>query len=335
MSDSTKWLCIAWAPYLRRSQVFAREMGCRLYLIHHLRFQTPAYAPFKYVLQTIHTILVLLRERPRVIHAANPPFVCGLVVAGYCLLSRTKYVLDHHTGAFHRIWRWALPVQKLLSRHAASNIVVNLHWANIVHTWGGHTTVLVDPFSDLPLGSPYAVKKGFNMVYVNTFAPDEPLSAVIDAAAQLPDIQFYITGDLQKASKNFLKELPPNVFYTGFLPDDQYIGLLRAGDAIMALSTWDYTLQEGGCEAISVGKPLVTSDWPYLREVFSEGAIYVPNTTEGIRKGIQEMRENGKTIHGKIPSLQLRKKKEWDVGLEQLKRIVMPKKSLKVESETP
>ena len=131
MLDSQKWLCIAWAPYLRRSQVFAWEMGCRLYLIHYLRFQSPAYAPVKYVLQAARTLFVLFRERPRVIHAANPPFVCGLVVAGYCLVSQAKYVLDHHTGAFHRVWRWALPVQKLLARHAASNIVVNGHWARI------------------------------------------------------------------------------------------------------------------------------------------------------------------------------------------------------------
>lgn len=322
MSDSTKWLCIAWAPYLRRSQVFAREIGCRLYLIHYLRYQSHPYAPIKYVLQTVRTILVLLRERPRVIHVANPPFVCGLVVAGYCFVSHAKYVLDHHTGAFHRIWRWALPVQKFLARHAASNIVVNMHWANIVQSWGGHVTVLVDPFSDLPSGSPFAVKEGFNMVYVNTFAPDEPLNAVIGAAAQLPDIQFYITGDLQRAKKNFLKELPSNVICTGFVPDDQYIGLLREADAIMALSIWDHTLQRGGCEAISVGKPLVTSDWPYLRQVFSEGTIFVPNTIDGICKGIQEMRRNGKILQVEIQSLRKKKKKEWDVGLEQLKKAI-------------
>ena len=329
MSNSPKWLCIAWAPYLRRSQVFAREMGCKLYLIHYLRYQSYPYAPIKYVLQTVRTILVLLRERPQVIHVANPPFVSGLVVAGYCLLSRAKYILDHHTGAFHRIWRWALPVQKLLARHAASNIVVNLHWATIVQSWGGHVTVLVDPFGDLPLGSPFPVKEGFNMVYVNTFAPDEPLDAVLGAAALLPDIRFYITGDLRRARKNFTKELPSNVICTGFMPDDQYIGLLRAADAIMALSIWDYTLQRGGCEAISVGRPLVTSDWPYLRQVFSEGTIFVPNTIDGIREGILEMRRDCTMLQEGIRSLRMKKKKEWDVGLERLKKTVMKEKNRK------
>lgn len=307
---------------MRRSQAFADEIGCDLFLIHYLRFQHKAHAPFKYVLQTLRTLQVLFRKKPRVVHAANPPFVCGLVVAFYCLLSRAEYILDYHTGAFGRIWRWALPVQKVLARKAASNIVVNRHWADIVRSWGGHTTIMVDPFGELPEGREVKLDKGFNLVYVNTFAPDEPLDAVLGAASGLPDVFFHITGDLRLASARHLEGIPPNVNFTGFLPEDVYVGLLRAADAVMALSTWDFTLQSGGCEAVSVGKPLITSDWPYLKSVFSGGSVFVPNTAEGIGGGIREMQKNIESYQEGMVSLRREKRREWEAGLAALEKMV-------------
>lgn len=336
MIDPKEWMCVAWAPHLRRSRAFADEIGCDLYLIHYLRFQHRAHAPFKYVLQTLRTLQILFQKRPRIIHVANPPFVCGLVVSLYCLLSRSKYILDHHTGAFARIWRWALPIQRVLAGKAASNIVTNSHWADIVHSWGGNTTIMVDPFGDLPVGCEVNLEKGFNLVYVNTFAPDEPLDAVLTAARGLPDVHFHITGDLRRASATRLEGLPPNVNFTGFLPEEEYVGLLRAADAVMALSTWDFTLQSGGCEAVSVGKPLITSDWPYLRSVFSGGSVFVANSAEGIAGGIREMRQNLGSYQEGIVSLRREQKRKWEAGLANLeKRVGRTKKHRKEKTETP
>jgi glycosyltransferase involved in cell wall biosynthesis len=317
------WLAVAWAPYSRMSDTFARELNGKLYCIHYLRFQSPPHAPLKYLLQSVRTLQVLFRERPRAVHVQNPPFVSGLVVYLYSRLSGAKFVLHYHSAAFGRAWDWALPVQKFLARRAATNIVTNQHWADLVRSWGGHTLVMLDPFLDLPDGTPFVTAPGFSVAVVSTFAEDEPLEAILEAAALLPDVHFYVTGDTRKKPDKFFAGAPANVTFTGFLdPYREYPGLLRAADAIMVLTTRDYTLQLGGCEAVAMGKPLITSDWPYLREVFSQGTVYVSASAESIRDGIQQLRERYDELAEEIITLRQESRRDWNNRMHELEALV-------------
>jgi glycosyltransferase involved in cell wall biosynthesis len=316
------WLVIAWAPNSRRSEMFARELGAQLYCIHYLRFQAPPYAPVKYLLQAIHTLQVLFTQRPWAIHVQNPPFVCTLVVYLYCRIFGAQFVIDHHSAAFARAWRWASPIQKFLARRAVTNIVTNQHWADIIHSWKAHALIMGDPFLPLSKGEAFPVKPGFNVAFVGTYAPDEPLDAVLKAAVQLPQAHLYITGDTKRKPKSFFENLPANVTCTGFLPDSQYIGLLRAVDAIMVLTTRDHTLQLGGCEAVSVGQPLITSDWPFLRGFFSVGTVHVANSSDGIRDGILAMQEQHKELKREMVTFRQNSRREWNSQLAQLKQMV-------------
>lgn len=318
-SQPSTWIAVAWAPYSRMSDTFARELRGTLYCIHYLRFQSPPHAPLKYVLQALRTLQVLFSERPAAVHVQTPPFVCGLVVALYCRLTGARYVLHYHSAAFASIWNWAKPIQRMLARGAATNIVTNEHWARIVRDWGGHALVMVDPFLDLPEGEPFPMRPGFSVAFVSTFAPDEPTEAVLRAAVMLPEVNFYITGNLQKLPAALRALAPPNVTFTGFLdPYSAYPGLLRAADAIMVLTTRDHTLQLGGCEAIAVGKPLITSDWPYLRDVFARGTVYVSDTAESIRDGVLELRGRYEELRQETIALREESRREWDERLRQL-----------------
>jgi glycosyltransferase involved in cell wall biosynthesis len=322
MSRNVSWVFIAWAPYSRRSEVFARAFGGKLRCIHYLRFQSPLYAPFKYILQAIRTLQVLFAERPRAIHVQNPPFVCGLVVYFYCRASGAQFVLDHHSAAFARVWDWALPVQKFLARRVVTNIVTNQHWADIVRSWNAPALIMGDPFLPLPQGEAFPVKPGFSVVFVSTFAPDEPLDAVLKAARQLPEVHFYVTGDTKRKPKSIFDPLPTNVTCTGFLPDARYIGLLRAVDAIMVLTTRDHTLQLGGCEAVSLGQPLITSDWPFLRDFFPKGTIHVANTADGIRGGVLDMQKGNRRLRGEMAMFRDTARREWNIQFAQLGELV-------------
>lgn len=321
-SDGATWAFIAWAPYSRRSQAFARSLAGKLHCIHYLRFQAPLYAPAKYALQAARTLQVLFAERPRAVHVQNPPVVCGLVVSFYCALTGARFVLDHHSAAFAPVWDWALPLQRSLARRAAANIVTTQHWAGIISSWGARPLIMGDPFLELPPGEAFPLKPGFNIAFISTFAPDEPLEAVVQAAAGLPQVQVYITGDARRRPRSFHDALPPNVACTGFLPDDQYIGLLRGVDAILVLTTRDHTLQLGGCEAVSAGQPLITSDWPFLREFFPKGTVYVDNTPAGIREGMLSMLSEQVRLKSEIAQLRDDKRQEWSLQSANLKELV-------------
>jgi glycosyltransferase involved in cell wall biosynthesis len=317
-----RWTFIAWAPQSRRSEVFARTFSGNLYCVHYLKFRAPLYAPTKYVLQALSTLQILFKERAQVVHVQNPPLFCGLTAYLYCLVSRAQFVFDHHSAVFLPTWDWALPIHKFLSRRATTNIVTNQHWADIVRSWGGHALIMGDPFLDLPPGEKYRVKSGFNIAVVNTFAFDEPTEVVLAAASDLPDVNFYITGNTKRKPASFFENIPPNVTFTGFLPDVQYLGLLRAVDAVVVLTTRNYTLQLGACEAVSAQKPILISDWPFLREFFSRGTVYVSNDGDGVRRGVEKMRDQYDTLAQEVKTLRRELQDKWQAQLAELEALV-------------
>ena len=315
-------MAVAWAPYSRRSEMFARELGGTLHCIHYLRFRSPLHAPFKYVMQAVRTLQVLFEERPRAVHVQSPPFVCGLVVHVYCLLTGARYVIEHHTASFGRSWDWAMPMQRFVARHAVTNIVTAERWADLMRSWDAEALVMHDPFLDLPPGEPYSLRPGFNVAFIGTFAQDEPLGAVLEAAALMPDVHFLITGDTEQAPGT-IAVAPPNVTFTGFLdPNREYLGLLRGVDAAMVLTTRNDTLQLAGCEAISVGTPLITSDWPYLRELFADTAVYVSPSARSIRDGVREVLYRRAELAREIPGFRRERQLDWADRLARLTAMV-------------
>jgi glycosyltransferase involved in cell wall biosynthesis len=334
-SPRPRWAAVAWAPYSRRSEMFARELGGPLHCIHYLKFRRPPYAPFKYVLQAIKTLRVLFAERPRAVHVQNPPFVCGLVVALYCRLARARFVVEYHTAAFGRAWRFALPAQKLVAREAAANIVTDEHWAQLVRSWGGRAIVMYDAFLDLPRGEPYLVSGSRTVAFLGTFAPDEPLEAFLEAAELLPEVNFYVTGDTSKADAAQLRRAPSNVTFTGFLdPNGAYLGLLRAVDAAVVLTTRDHTLQLAGCEAIAVGKPLVTSDFEYLRVLFEQGAMFARPEVWSIRDAIVAVLDRRAELAAEALELRDKRRTEWKTRMWELEELVFPESDTRQEAES-
>lgn len=316
-------ICIAWAPHSRRSESLAHELGAKLYLIHYLKFQKPAYAPLKYILQSFKTLQVLLSERPEVVLVQNPPFVCSLIVYLYGFVSKTRFALDHHSAAFARIWDWALPIQKSLARSAETNIVTNRHWVDIIQSWMADALIMGDPFLSLVGDPSFPVQSGFNLAVINTFAPDEPIDVILNAAKSCADVNFYFTGNTKRKPESFFDDLPGNVIFTGFLPDNEYVGLLNAVDAVVALTTRNHTLQLGGCEAVSAGKPLITSNWPYLQDFFAGGSVYVePKSADSIVAGIRLLQQKYTSLHVEMLSYRQEKRLEWDRQLDQLKEVL-------------
>ena len=110
-----RWIFITWYPYCRRSDALGERLSARSYLVHYLRFKAPLIAPLKYILQTLKTAAILLRERPDGVLVANPPVVAPFVIWAGSLLLGYSFIVDSHSGAFqHSRWRWSLPFQKTI-----------------------------------------------------------------------------------------------------------------------------------------------------------------------------------------------------------------------------
>jgi glycosyltransferase involved in cell wall biosynthesis len=322
LNKSLKMIFIAWIRHNRRSQLLAQKFQMKLFLIQALK-RWYFLAPVRYVLQTVTTVATLLREKPDVVFVQNPPIFAAMGVYLYAKLWRTEFVIDSHTGALLAPWwQWTLPLHAFLSRRAITTLVTNRHLAGLVRTWQAPAFIIADIPTEFPPGQPVALKDGFKVVVINTFSPDEPVAEILAAAALLPEVNFYITGDPIRANKSFLQLHPPNVTFTGFIPDNEYFGLLRSVDAIMVLTKDNYTMQRGACEAVSLGKPIITSDWPVLREYFHQGTLFVDNSCHGIRDGILQMQQEKDRLAQEITGLQQEHWVEWDGKYRELANLI-------------
>lgn len=311
-----KSLFLVWGPpsHGPRSRVFARELGIEdIHFVYRTRRRGALAAPYKYSYQAIQTLRLLFRERPEIVFIQSPPSFAVLFVYLYCRFSGGRYVVDAHSAAMlHPVWTRPRWLYRFLARRAVATIVTNEHFAQQIESWGARALVLRDIPTEFPDGGPYpGLNGGFNVVVVSTFADDEPLDEVFEAATTLPGAHFYVTGKKSQAAAGLLARAPQNVHFTDFLPDEAYYGLMRSGDAIMCLTTRDHTMQRGACEALSLGKPIITSDWPLLRGYFNKGAVHVANDSDGIRAGVETMRTNYSDYQAGINDLRAEQHDEW------------------------
>jgi len=317
----SRMLFIAWIAHNRRSQLIAAKFQMKLYLIQSLK-RRYFLSPLRYILQAAKTLGILIREKPEVIFVQNPPIFAALVVYLYAKLWKARYIIDSHTIALLAPWwKWSLPIHAFLSRRAITTIVTNEHLKAMVDAWGAKSFIIADIPTTFPQGKPFSLDGRFSVAVINTFSPDEPIEEVLKAAASLPDVQFYITGSPIRARKEFLQNHPDNVRFTGFLPDEEYFGLLRAVQAIMVLTTDDHTMQRGACEAVSLGKPIITSDWPLLKAYFHKGTIHVDNSSQGIQEGISRMQKERDVMEREILVLQQERWQEWEEKYASLTRL--------------
>jgi hypothetical protein len=306
-------LFLAWSSpgHTRRSELMARKLGIPLRRVHVLKMKL-YLAPIRYVIQAILTLVTLFRERPKVVFVQNPPIFAPLFAWLYCVITGAGLIIDSHTDALQSpIWQWSLSLHRFLSRQALTTLVTNEHLCQIVKGWGAKSQIIVDVPSEFPAGKPYPLEHLFNIAMVSSFAPDEPLDEVIQVARSLPSVGFYVTGDPVQGFKRLPADLPPNLHLTGFLPDDEYYGLLRSVQAVMALTKEDHTMQRGACEAVWLGQPIITSDWPILRASFDRGAIHVDNSVEDISQGVLQMCREWERFGWEVKNLREERELEW------------------------
>jgi glycosyltransferase involved in cell wall biosynthesis len=203
-------------------------------------------------------------------------------------------------------------LHKFFSRYALITIVTNEYLKGIVESWRGKATIIKDLPIDFPKPKLPHPTNNCAMTFIGSFTWDEPIDVFFQAAAKLPDIQFYMTGNHKDAAAALLKSKPPNVELTGFLSAADYVGRLMTSDAVICLTTLDHTMQRGAYEAVYLGKPVITSNTGILRESFHKGAVFVDNSVTSMVNGIVEMRLQIEKYRAEVQLLKQEKLKIWE-----------------------
>ena len=286
-----KKVFLCWKSACTRSRNQAYHFGAKnIYILLFPGRRGLAALFVRYLGSFVITLQRLIQERPDVIFTLNQPPFLILAVYLYASVFRCKYILDSHSAAFNdKKWAWARPLYRFIARRAFLNINTNEHHRQLVESWGGKSIVM----SDIPIDydrhfPPQRVDRD-SIAVVASFMFDEPIEAIWAAARKTPEIHYYVTGDEQKLTAQLRNACPTNIHLTGYLSTEDYLGLLTSVRGVMVLTTRNHTMQMGAYEALSLQQPIITSNWPILRESFGPSAVYVDNNPASIAAGAREL----------------------------------------------
>lgn len=274
---------LSWESH-RRTASLARELGLELVVL-----KSPHTGVRRYLELIPKTLRILTTKRPAGLVVQCPSVVLAVVVLLWAKTSNARIVIDAHNEAVQPFVNDSAFVRCLarwIHRHASLVIVTNQELAITVESNSGTAFVLPDPLP-VPIGDDAPSEPAGSdplVTVICTYAPDEPIDALISAARLVP-ARIVLTGNPRRADAP-LPELPPNVSLSGYLPDEEYWALLRRSHVVVDLTTMPSCLVCGAYEALSLGVPMVLTDDPAARDLFGSAAVFVRNDPESIAQGI-------------------------------------------------
>jgi glycosyltransferase involved in cell wall biosynthesis len=321
MKKRNKAVFIFWGANSPPSEDFAKSLNAAYHKIHYLQSKRALLAPIRYIPMFLKTLWVLYKEHPSVVFVVNTPVFAPLCVWLYCRLADIPFVMDIHGHSFCGWkWAWCAPLQRILARHAMTNMIDHSEHLRIFNSWGAKISMMERP----PIKPPSTGEKlanasnRFVVTLINTFAGDEPLEQVVKAANSLPDMLFFILGDATKAKKSLIQEAADNVIFPGYLLSDRYWTQLYSSNVIMTLTNTPFSLVAGGIEGMSVGKPLILSRQPALTDYFTKGTIFVEHSVESIVDAVKQTRAQEDHLKEEIAKLAIEKRERWNSERQKL-----------------
>ncbi len=255
----------------------------------------------------------------------NPPIFLPLLVLLFGKIYGTKLIIDSHTAAFLTFpWKQFIFLHKYISRRAVATIVTNKDLADIVNAWKAKTCILTGPLpsNDELNQNINKSQNDIKIVFICSFSSDEPVMEVIEAAREMSYVKFFITGDSSRLSAGIRQRTPKNVVFTGFLKRKDYMTLLQSADGIIVLTTRDLTLLDGGYEAVALEVPLITSNWPVLKDYFNKGTVYTQNTKEEIIKAEKDLLTRQDELKSQIIVLKKELQQRFEREIKNLQSII-------------
>jgi glycosyltransferase involved in cell wall biosynthesis len=220
---------------------------------------------------------------------------------------------------FHALSRYTV-------KQASLTIVTNEYLASLVTEWGGRAFVLPDPIPDLTPEQGQILEKTTKrprVTWVCTYSGDEPVEEVLKAVeASDKAFDLFVTSNPPAWVVSRVAELNlgDRVHLAGFLPHDEYIGLLATSDVVMVLTTLEHCLTCGAYEATSLERPMILSDTDALRTHFSQGAVYVEPNRDSIASGINRALDSRKGLAAQTAELKQRLTADWEQRRHRLER---------------
>jgi glycosyltransferase involved in cell wall biosynthesis len=303
-----KGIWITWEKQ-RRNIGLSSALGWPLYEIISDKPQIKRY--LNSVRKTIETIW---KEKPEILIVQNPSIVLTTLSAILKLLFGYKMVMDAHNAGIYPSEghnKLLMKLSKRLQKKADLVIITNEDLKKVVEKNGGKAFILPDKLPETHSAPSYPFKGKINIVFICTYATDEPFLEVFKAAEKLPDdIIIYVTG--KYIGKVDPSSVPKNVKLLGFIPDEIFWSLLNSADFLMDLTTRENCLVCGAYEGTALEKPLILSDTKSLRTYFNMGSVFVKPEAESIAIGVIEAINKYSELKKDIKRMKIILEESWE-----------------------
>ena len=278
-------LWITWEKQ-RRNQSASAALNAKLIEIE-LK-DSPATRYIKSIFLTLKAVWV---EKPTLLFVQNPSIVLSTVAVILGKVSSLKIIVDaHNAGIYPREGQSAIlnVWASWLIHNADMTIVTNLILSNRVFELDGRPGLLPDPLPMLSVPKqPLQLQGEHNILFICTWAADEPYLEVINAAKNIaPSTAIYITGNWEKIASELPVDMPNNIILEGFVSDEKFDALLFSADVIMDLTTRVDCMVCGAYEAVSARKPQILSSTKVLQDYFTRASIFTNNDAQSIAAAI-------------------------------------------------
>jgi glycosyltransferase involved in cell wall biosynthesis len=316
---------IAWAPEGSRAGSISRALGGEWRTFHDRRIHHKALVPVRYFSNAARTLWYLIRRRPRAVIVQSPPVPAAALVVAWAKAARVPVVMDTHPASFalagdlaiHGLMR---PLLSALVPRADACLVTTPELGEGVSRWDGTPLIVHEaPMVWSDGMRPRRDCSGHRrLLFVCTFAPDEPFMEVLEAARAIPEVTFQITGDLRRRPARAKRIAPPNVEWVGYLGPDEYLAALVGADVVMALTRRPESVQRSAHEAVDALRPLVLTNWPHMGDLFPH-AVLVDNDPASIRHGITEAFDRCSELNSLASEARAVQHARWERQLTDLK----------------
>ncbi len=297
----------------RRNRELSSALGVRLY--EYADIDDIEGFGGKYLKGLARTAGLIRREEPSLVFCQNPSLVLASFLVSVKKPAGFKVCVDaHNAGLFPREGRPSplMAVSRYVQRFADLTLVTNEGLAAHVRRNGGRPFILPDRIPAVPDTGRAELQGGFNLLFICSYAEDEPYELVFEAARGLRDTCIYVTGNCSK--KGISREgLPPNVVLTGYLPECLYFRMLNSVDGTIDLTTRQDCLVCGAYESVGAVKPQILSDTPALRGHFHKGAVYTGHSVEALREAIRKLREHAGRLGDEARELKRELTARWEL----------------------
>ncbi|MBT5305272.1 MAG: glycosyltransferase [Candidatus Scalindua sp.] len=316
-NQRNKKIWLAWERH-RRTLELNKFFGTELII-----FQSNYPRIIKHPILLIKSWFAIHAKRPQTLIVQNPSIFLTLLACvvksfyGYFLI-----VDAHNSGLLplSKTLKKFLFIYRYLQKKADITIVTNETLANIVSNNKGNPYVLPDRIPSSPKVTKKILKGEKNILFICTFAGDEPYEEVIKSASSFDnDVIFYVTGNHKRIKLDIINNAPSNVIFTGFVSDNEYWNLLSSVDLSIDLTRKENCLVCGAYESIAVGTPMILSDTNALKTFFNKGAVFTENNSAAITTSIKKCLKIEGKLREEIKELKYKLNKTSDQVISGLK----------------